>query len=424
MAKIFTRKNSPYYWTRYKDPTGIDVRCSLKIPKSSEYKEIAQLKASELETDHWRAWKEGKLDRPQFTFEELMIGWINETDPGSADISNITALKKVFGGRIINDIGGKDIADCKRLWRQEKLKNNTIRRRLSTFSSALSYARSEWEWDIENPVKGRLPPEEEFEADHLTYEQAQAFVDALQRRSDQPFNAPHLFDFFILAIHTGMRKSEILGCKLSQIDFDNQCIHLKRSEQKGRKRTATPLNAEALKAIQRRLEYIASNYPETVWLFPNPKSKGKLNIKDVKTAFNTLRKEVGCPNVRPHDLRHTFASWLVQRGRSLYEVSKALRHGSMKPTQRYAHLELEHLRHTHDEVGTVPVDFKLKESTGEPAELEAKRLWQKSLKSKKEQGPATDSAHSSHTGFSVRETRRQLNVAGNKKPAKYKDLAG
>lgn len=153
-----------------------------------------------------------------------------------------------------------------------------------------------------------------------------------------------------------------MGCKLSQIDFDNQCIHLKRSQQKGAKRTATPLNAEALEAIKRRIEYISSNCPETIWLFPNLKTKGELNIKDIKTSFNTLRKEVGCPKVRPHDLRHTFASWLVQRGRSLYEVSKALRHGSMKPTQRYAHLELEHLRHTHNEIGAVPVNFKLKVS--------------------------------------------------------------
>jgi integrase len=256
-------------------------------------------------------------------------------------------------------IKGRDIANCKRQWRSEGLSNNTLRRRLSTFSAAITYARAEWEWDIENPISGRLPAEEEYDADHLSYEHAQWFVNALQRRRFQPYNAPHLFDFFILALHTGMRKSEILGCRLSQVDFENQCIHLKKHQQKGRKRTATPLNEEALDAIFRRLAFIEANFPNTQWLFPNHKSRGELPIKDVKTAFNTLRKEVGLPKVRIHDLRHTFASWLVQRGRSLYEASKALRHSSLKPTQRYAHLELDHLRATHAEVGKVPVTFKM-----------------------------------------------------------------
>lgn len=255
-----------------------------------------------------------------------MIGWVEERNPGSADINNISRLKDVFSGQIIDQIKGADIADCKRQWRKQDLSNNTIRRRLSTFSSAISYARSELEWDINNPIAGRLPAEEEFEADHLSYQEAQDFIDALQRRQYQSYNAPHLLDFFVLALHTGMRKNEILSCKLVQIDFENQCIYLKRSQQKGRKRTATPLNKEALKAINRRLAYIKERFPDSIWLFPSVKTHGETNITDVKTAFNTLRREVGNEKSRIHDLRHTFASWLVQRGRSLYEASKALRH--------------------------------------------------------------------------------------------------
>ena len=397
MAKIYTRSNSPYFWCRYKGPDGIEVRQSLRVPKGKDFKEVAQLKASELEIEHWKAWKTGKLDRPIYIFDELMVGWIKETEPGPADLTNISILKEVFSGQVIDDIRGKDIADCKRLWRESGIKNNTIRRRLSTFSSAISYARSEWEWDIENPIAGRLPPEEEFEAEHLTYEQAQAFVDELQKRQFQPYNAPHLFDFFVLAVHTGMRKSEILGCKLSQIDFDNRCIHLGSNQQKGRKRTATPLNRDALKSIERRLEYIENKFPSTIWLFPNPKSRGEQCIKDVKTAFNSLRNDVGCPGIRIHDLRHTFASWLVQRGRSLYEVSKALRHSSLKPTERYAHLELEHLRDTHGEVSDVPVSFEIDDR----ANLRSKKKWQEALKRKRQVCTKSDFAHSSHTALTI-----------------------
>ncbi len=401
MAKIFTRKNSPYWWSRYKGPDGQEVRCSLKVPNSSGFKKVAQLKASQLEIDHWQAWKEGKLDKPQYSFEELMIGWIEERKPGSADLTNVSILRKEFSGRILDEITGSDIANCKRIWRNKGLSNNTIRRRLSTFSSAITYARSEWEWDINNPITGRLPAEEKFEADHMNYKQAQAFVNALHKRQYQPYNAPHLLDFFILAVHTGMRKSEILGCSISQIDLENNCIHLKKHQQKGRIRTATPLNTESLEAIKRRLGFIKENFPETNWIFPNPKSNGENPIKDVKTAFNTLRLEVSCPKIRIHDLRHTFASWLVQRGKSLYEVSKALRHSSLKPTERYAHLELDHLRSTHNDITNVPVDFQLNNSPENKNSFHAKIQWQEALKQRGKSKANPSFAHSSHTKLAL-----------------------
>lgn len=93
-----------------------------------------------------------------------------------------------------------------------------------------------------------------------------------------------------------------------------------------------------------------------------------------------------------HDLRHTFTSWIVQRGRSLYEVSKALRHSSLKPTERYAHLELEHLRDTHGEVGDVPVNFAVDEQVN----LSEKKQWQEALKRKQHMHTKSRSAHSSH----------------------------
>ena len=56
-----------------------------------------------------------------------------------------------------------------------------------------------------------------------------------------------------------------------------------------------------------------------------------------------MRTAAGLPDLRLHDLRHSYASTLVNNGVSIYDVQKLLGHNSIKTTQRYAHLSSEHL---------------------------------------------------------------------------------
>ena len=62
-------------------------------------------------------------------------------------------------------------------------------------------------------------------------------------------------------------------------------------------------------------------------------------IKDIKKGFTTACRKAGIENVRPHDCRHTPASWLVMEGVPLRTVKKILRHSSITVTEQYAHLE-------------------------------------------------------------------------------------
>ncbi len=77
------------------------------------------------------------------------------------------------------------------------------------------------------------------------------------------------------------------------------------------------------------------------WVFPNPDT-GKPFVS-IFYAWNTARKRAGLPDVRIHDLRHSFASFLINAGRSIYEVQKILGHTQIKTTQRYSHLSQETL---------------------------------------------------------------------------------
>jgi integrase len=63
-----------------------------------------------------------------------------------------------------------------------------------------------------------------------------------------------------------------------------------------------------------------------------------------RSAWEAALGAAGVEGFHVHDLRHTFASWLIQRGRSLKEVQEALGHQTMIMTMRYRHLAPDHLR--------------------------------------------------------------------------------
>jgi integrase len=80
------------------------------------------------------------------------------------------------------------------------------------------------------------------------------------------------------------------------------------------------------------------------FVFTNPTTRTAYHSYD--TAWMKARDAAGLPKVRMHDLRHTFASLLINKGVSLYEVQTLLGHSSLQMTQRYAHLapDLLHMR--------------------------------------------------------------------------------
>lgn len=137
-----------------------------------------------------------------------------------------------------------------------------------------------------------------------------------------------------MLILTGVRKRELLDAKWADFDFDLRLwrVPLPKS---GRARHV-PLSDGALAVLG-----AVPRLPGCVWAFPNPKT-GKPFVS-MYYGWDTARRLAGLPEVRIHDLRHSFASMLINQGRTLYEVQRILGHTQIKTTQRYAHLNQQTL---------------------------------------------------------------------------------
>lgn len=137
-----------------------------------------------------------------------------------------------------------------------------------------------------------------------------------------------------MLILTGARKREVLDAQWEDFDLARQAWRIPIS--KSGKKRHVPLSDGAILLLKSIPLVKDCAYP-----FANADT-GKPYVS-IFCSWNTARNRAGLADVRLHDLRHSFASFLVNGGRSLYEVQKILGHTQIKTTQRYAHLSQDSL---------------------------------------------------------------------------------
>ena len=179
-----------------------------------------------------------------------------------------------------------------------------------------------------NPTKNvPLMAEDNKKERYLSEEEARRLYEAVCKSENTMLQ--YIVPMLIL---TGARKREVLDAKWEDFDFDRRLWRIPTT--KLGKPRHVPLSdgvMSLLSGMERRGD----------WVFANPKTNKP--FVSIFCAWNTAREKAGLSDVRVHDLRHSFASLLINSGRSLYEVQKLLGHTQIKTTQRYAHLAPETL---------------------------------------------------------------------------------
>ena len=141
-----------------------------------------------------------------------------------------------------------------------------------------------------------------------------------------PYFGDHLTPAVLISMNTGMRRGELLALRWANVDMKGKQLTVEGATAKAGQTRHIPLNDEALDVLKK-------------WKEQAPAGDRVIAVDTgFKTAWASLLERAKITKFRWHDLRHHFASRLVQAGVPLNTVRELLGHGSMAMTLRYAHL--------------------------------------------------------------------------------------
>lgn len=229
----------------------------------------------------------------------------------------------------LNTIGPLEVRQYLRQRQQAGRKVATINHELGILGAALTHARRRWGLPIGNPTEAQRLPGQTIRLRYLERHEAEKLLQAAESKK------PILADFVKLALNTGCRKNELMHLRWRNVDLPRGFLIVQPETSKTRKRLILPINQGAKEALQRIQARQLADQVTTEWVFANQAGERLVKFDEL---FRKALKLAGITDFRIHDLRHTFASWLVSEGVDLIKVRDLLGHSSVTMTERYAHL--------------------------------------------------------------------------------------
>jgi len=231
-------------------------------------------------------------------------------------------------------------------WLLDGHRKSSVGRKLSSIKAFFRFARAEG-WLNHDPVAAvQAPRKEQQLPNHLTVDDAFRLLGAAV--GDEPIRAR---DAALLEVlySCGLRVSELVGLDWSDI---NPNLELVRVRGKGAKERLVPIGRKALEALWRYREKIPQlcrrGVREPAAVFLN-RSGRRLTTRSVARRLDFYVQAAGLAHkISPHAVRHSFATHLLNAGADLRAIQELLGHASLSTTQRYTHLNLDHLMRVYD----------------------------------------------------------------------------
>ena len=144
--------------------------------------------------------------------------------------------------------------------------------------------------------------------------------------------ADHLKPMVLLSMNSGMRRGKVFDLEWRDIDIRRAMLNVRAEKSKSCKGRTIPLNATVLDAFKGSRKQTGGEG----LVFSSPRTGERFN--DLSTPWCNLMADAEIEDFRWHDMRHHFASGLVQKGVDLNTVRELLGHGDLTMTIRYSHL--------------------------------------------------------------------------------------
>lgn len=265
-------------------------------------------------------WEQERLGvKPKYTFEQAAVRWLDEKDHKRSirdDIAKLEYFRIHLAKLTLDSITRDQVVELLAGFETPATKNRYV----ALLRAIFRRARDVWEW-VDRVPAFQTYVEQNSRVSYLTPAQFSDLVDALPEGHKAPA---------VLAVSTGLRKSNIYGLRWDQVDLEKRMAWINPEDAKAGRAIPVPLNDDAYKAIK------AQEGKHDVFVFTVEQISWK--------SWQAALKKADLPQtMRFHDLRHTFASWHAMAGTPMHVIQELGGWRSASMLQRYAHLSQKHL---------------------------------------------------------------------------------
>jgi len=322
---LYRRRGSPHWWIRYADRNGRIIRETTGTTSKKLAREIlAKQKVLVAENRHMDVKKVPKTTLNELCDQYWKLDGKHKRMKGLSSMIGI--WKKWFGNLPMKELNQQKVEKFLAERMEEKHLSPATRNRHLAHLSSLFNRGKEWGLITDNPAQGIKPLRENgARTRFLDKEEIQLLLEA----ATEEFRP-----ILLTALHTGMRRGEIIELRWPDVDFRNRIITIQDS--KSGKKRMIPIND----ILNETLNVLPSRFKKG-YVFPSP-VRPKQPWRDFRGQFKKAVGQAEIRNLRFHDLRHTFASHLVMNGVDVMTVKELLGHASLTMTLRYTHLAPDH----------------------------------------------------------------------------------
>jgi integrase len=283
--------------------------------------------------------------REQITFSQIF--WDNYFPKAKANKSKRSyereeSLFRLWISPVVGELTLKNVAPD----HMERIKKNmadagraprSIRYALAVVRQVFNFARYNNLFIGDSPTANvKMPQKDNRRLRFLTHGEAYRLLVALEIKSRQ------LYEMALVSLHCGARANEIFSLTWGDVDLERGTLTLRHTKNT---KTRVAFMTEEVKELLAQKERGKNND----LVFPG---RGGVKITAISNAFDRAVKELGLNDgvtdrrqkVVFHTLRHTYASWMVEKGVDLYHVKKLMGHSTLSMTERYSHLSDETLQ--------------------------------------------------------------------------------